>query len=214
MSETKTSAVPFQTIRRLPNYLRVLRKLSDDGVKTVSSEQIATAHGQEAIQVRKDLSYTGVVGKPRVGYEIEPLIDAIAGFLGWDNTSKAFLVGVGHLGSALLGYKGFETHGLDIVAAFDSDPARVGLGVGGKVILEMDRLNDLAGRMHVHLAIMTVPYEAAQEVADQLVLAGIRGIWNFSSAMLSVPPSVVVQNEDLSAGLAALSAKVAGVSKR
>jgi len=202
---------PLPTIRRMPAYLRILRAVLATGAEVVSGTHIARKLQLEPIQVRKDFGFLGVTGKPRIGYEAKPLAAAIEALLGWDNTNAAFLVGAGRLGSALMGYEGFHRHGLEIVAAFDSDPSRVGEEINDVKILPMDKLMDLAQRMHVHIAVLTVPAPVAQEVTDMLVLGGIIGIWNFSPVTLTVPKNVVLQNEDLSRGLAELSVRVGGM---
>jgi len=205
---------PLPTIRRLPRYLQLLLTMQADGREFVSTTHIADALGLEPIQVRKDLGHTGIVGKPKVGFELSGLIERIEAFLGWNNTTDAFLIGAGHLGSAVLGYEGFGRYGLNIIAAFDNDPTRIGTQVHGRPVFAMDKLRDLATRMHITMAIMTVPRVVAQEVADELVAAGFLAIWNFTAAHLKVPAEVVVQNEDLSVGLAVLSVRLASAQRQ
>lgn len=205
---------PLPTIRRLPRYLQLLLTMQADGRESVSTTHIAEALGLEPIQVRKDLGYTGIVGKPKVGFDVAGLIERIEAYLGWNNTTDAFLIGAGHLGSALMGYEGFGRYGLNIIAAFDSDPTRVGTQVHGRSVFPMEKLRDLAVRMHITMAIMTVPRTVAQEVADELVDAGFQAIWNFTAAHLKVPAHVVVQNEDLSVGLAVLSVRLASAQRQ
>lgn len=195
-------------VRRLPIYWHFLQGLHEKGWDYVSTTVIADSLKLDAIQVRKDLALTGIVGKPRVGYTIPTLITAIETFLGWDNAHDAFLVGVGHLGTALLGYQGFARFGLNIVAAFDNDPEKCNQEIHGRTVLPFEKMADLAERMHVKIGIITVPAEAAQETADELVRIGITGIWNFTPTVLMVPGGVVVQNEDLAPGLAVLSHKL------
>jgi len=207
--------VPFPTIRRLPGYLRLLRQCQAAGRTVISATHIAEELALESIQVRKDLGCTGMIGKPRVGFEIEPTIAAIESTLGWNCATQAFLFGAGHLGTALLGYDGFARSGLKIVAAFDSDPQLVGTTINGKQVLPLNRLHDLVRRMHIYVAVLAVPAVAAQQVAEQVVAAGIFGIWNFAPTMLALPDDVIVQNEDLSAGLALLTSRVsAGLKGR
>ena len=200
-------------MKRLPAYLHLLKQLQESGRDVVSSAHIADKLKLEAIQVRKDLAVTGNVGKPKVGYYIPTLIEAIERFLGWDNHTDAFLVGAGNLGSALLGYEGLGRHGLSIVAAFETDSEKVGTEIHGKDVLPLEKLPDLAGRMHITMGIITVPPEAAQSVADLMVASGITAIWNFAPTHLDVPQDIVVQNEDLASGLAVLSVKAANVRK-
>lgn len=196
---------PLPTIRRMASYLRVLRLARGEGQESISATQIAEELRLESIQVRKDLAYTGITGKPGVGFLVEELIGKIESFLNWDNNTDAVLVGAGHLGGALLGFDAFRRYGLSIVAAFDADPTKVGTQIHGKHVLSMEKLANLIQRMHIRMAILTVTADAAQSVADQLVAAGIEGIWNFVPVTLKVPDQVFVQNEDLFSGLAVLS---------
>lgn len=202
-------ATPQPTLRRLPQYHRFLKRLLHEGQHFVSCTHIAHEFDLDPTQVRKDLACTGIVGKPRVGYEVETLIATMEHHLGWDNVTEAFLVGVGHLGTALLGYDGFAQYGVNLIAAFDVDPAKIGTRVAGKQVLALSKLPDLAQRMHVHIGIITTPAAAAQEVADLMVQGGIKGLWNFAPVHLKVPRGVVVENQQLAAGLAILGARVA-----
>ena len=200
--------VPEPAIRRLPLYRRMLLKLKANNRPVVSCTHIAEELHLLPIQVRKDIAMTGIVGKPRVGYEVDELINAIEEFLGWKNDNDAFLVGAGNLGSALLGYKGFRERGLNIVAAFDNDPAKVGKAIHGVEVLPLDHLDNLAQRMHVQIGVLTVDQIAAQDVANYMVLSGIRAIWNFTQVRLDVPRETILENVDLSASLAVLSSKL------
>jgi len=155
--------------------------------------------------VRKDLAMTGAVGTPRIGFGITELITAIERFLGWDNQTKAVLVGVGSLGTALLGYHGFQNFGFRIVGAFDQHPKIVGKWVHGRKVQAVDQLIPFVRRGEILLGVLTVPAEAAQAAADGMVRAGIKGIWNFTPTKLRLPDSVVSQKEDLAEGLAVLS---------
>lgn len=160
-------------------------------------------------QVRKDLEITTVVGRPKIGFVVDDLIFGIETTLGWRNVNEAFLAGAGSLGTALLGYGRFRDLGLDIVAAFESDAAKVGTWSHGKAILAIEALPDLARRMGIHIGIITVPAPVAQHVADLMVSGGILAIWNFAPVSLQVPDEVIVQNEELYYSLAALSRKLA-----
>lgn len=204
--DRKTAGVP--TLKRMPLYLRVLRRMKLEGSEYASGAVVAKELDLDPIVVRKDLAITGVVGRPRLGFALDEIIDGVERFLGWNNTTDAFLVGAGFLGSALLGYKGFQQQGLRIVAAFDADPNIVGKRVHGKEVLPIGKLQDLAKRMHVQIGILTVPERVAQEVADMMVEAGIRGIWNFTPVKLDVPDNVILQREDLAQSLAVLSHKI------
>jgi len=201
--ERKTAGVP--TLKRLPLYLRMLKRMKENGEEYASGAVVAKELGLDPIVVRKDLAITGAVGRPRLGFQMDEIITAIEEFLGWSNTSDAFLVGVGNLGTALLGYQGFEQHGMRIVAAFDTDPALIGQTIHGKVILDIKKLPSLAKRMHVQIGILTATASVAQGIAELMVAGGIRGIWNFTPAKLTVPEHVTLQREDLASSLAVLS---------
>jgi redox-sensing transcriptional repressor len=195
-------------VKRLPAYLQMLRVLQGEGSEYVSGTVLATTHSLEPVVVRKDLAFTGAVGTPRRGFRITELIAAIERFVGWDNQTKAVLVGVGNLGTALLGYQGFETLGLRIAGAFDQDPAKVGKWIQGRKVQPISQLAAFVRRGGIRLGVLTVPAAVAQETADLMIRAGIRGIWNFSPARLEVPTGVVTQKEDLAEGLAVLSHKL------
>lgn len=202
MAKQKIPATP--SIRRLPSYLHIIRQAEKDGEEYISGTVIANELNLEPIQVRKDLAITGIIGKPKKGYPVHALITAIEHFLGWDSIRDAVLVGVGNLGSALMGYQEFQFHGLNIVAAFDKDPKKIGSTVHGVPVLPLDTMELQVRNLGVTMAILTVPSTAAQETADMLVKAGVTAIWNFTNVKLKVPDSVVVQKEDLSSGYAML----------
>jgi redox-sensing transcriptional repressor len=193
------------TLKRLPLYLRLLRKMKEAGEEYASGAVVARELGLDPIVVRKDLAITGAVGRPRLGFQMDEIITAIEEFLGWSNTTDAFLVGTGNLGTALLGYHGFEQHGMRIVAAFDADPKMIGKKVHGKTILDIEKLPALAKKMHVQIGIITATASVAQGIADTMISGGIRGIWNFTPAKLIVPEHVILQREDLASSLAVLS---------
>jgi redox-sensing transcriptional repressor len=198
----------------LPKYRHYLGELAQKGIQTVSCSRIGADLSLLPIQVRKDLQITGIVGKPKVGYLIAELTAAIENFLGWNNTKEAFLVGAGSLGTALLGYPRFRKFGLDIVAAFDTDPAKVGRWVHDRLILSVEKLPDLARRMGIHIGIITVPAAAAQRSAELLVQSGILAIWNFAPVTLKLPSDIIIQSEDLYYSLASLSCRLAEVIEK
>lgn len=200
-----TPTFPLPTIRRYPIYLRCIREMIAAGELHISSAVVAEKLGFDPVLTRKDLAMVGIPGKPRRGYPATELLNAISHALGWDNTTDAILVGAGSLGNALLGYSGFEEQNLSISVAFDADPAMCGLTLHGVKVRPMSDLPRLAKRLKIKIAILTVPNSAAQECADQLVDAGIRGILNFTSVRISVPSDVLVQNVDIAQSLAVLS---------
>jgi redox-sensing transcriptional repressor len=202
-------SVPEPTLRRIPQYHHYLRGILANGQTGVSCTHIGAELRLDPTQVRKDLAYTGIVGRPKTGYDVNELITAIEEFLGWNNLTDAFLVGVGSLGTALVGYAGFKNYGLNIIAAFDTNPAKQCESFFGIPVFPVTKLPNLAKRMKIQIGIITVPAEGAQEAANQLIKGGICGIWNFAPVNLQVPPDVIVQNENLASGLAILSKKMA-----
>ncbi len=200
------------TIGRMPAYLRYLKEKEVAGEKTISSTAIAEDLRLNAVQVRKDLAViSSVAGKPKLGFEIRELIRDINRFLGYDNVTEAVLVGAGGLGSALAGYGGFKNYGLNIVAAFDKSPERIGRTINGVKIFDAKDLTHTVRRLNVLIGIIAVPGPAAQEVADELVAGGVRAIWNFAPAHLALPPDIAVKNEDMAASLAILSKRLAEI---
>lgn len=199
--------ISIPTIKRFPSYLRLLRQYKEDGQQWVSATKLAGELGLTPIQVRKDMAGTGVEGRPKVGFEIESLISAIIQNLGWDNATDAVLIGAGHLGVALSRYEGFASYGLRIVAVFDKDSSKFGRPIGKTVVYPMDELKQYVADHAINIAVITVPAESAQDVADALVEAGIKAIWNFAPKDLRLPPNVVLQRTDLATSFAVLSAK-------
>lgn len=206
MKTTKLASMP--TIKRLPAYLHIVEAAAKEGREYISGTIIAEELELEPIQVRKDLAATGVIGKPRIGFPVSALVEAINTFLGWNNLHKAIVVGTGHLGSALIGYSEFRRRGLNIVAAVDTDPKKVGTTINGAPVIAIEEMPATIRRMQIPLAILTVPSSHAQSVAEQLVESGIAAIWNFTNVKIKVPPHVAVQKEDLSSGYAMLSVRV------
>lgn len=201
-------AVPTPSVRRLPLYLRLLREYLALGRETISCTQLAADLRFDPTQVRKDLALTGIGGRPKVGYPVAELIAAIEDFLGWRKPVEAVLVGVGSLGTALLGYN-FSLYGVNIVGAFDAAPEKVGLVVHGREIMPIGYLTHFIQHRRIPLGILAVPAEAAQSVAEMMVAGGVRAIWNFTSAALQLPLHVLVERADFSASLAVLTRALA-----
>lgn len=196
--------VPEPTLRRLPWYLSTVKLLREKGEQYVSSTQISKDINVDASQIAKDLSYVKVSGRTRVGYEIEELIQALESFLGFTNMHKAFLFGAGSLGRALLGDSGLHQFGLEIVAAFDVNPALVGTEVGGVPIFHTRDFVRKMAELRVDIGVLTVPISIAQQVTDDMVAGGIKAVWNFTPFRIRVPEHIVVQNTSLYAHLAVM----------
>ena len=195
--------IPSETIRRLPVYLRGAMHLSQEGIESVSSKDLAGLLGVNPWQIRKDFSYFGDFGTPGVGYKLSHLIRRINKILHLDIGHKAALVGVGNLGSAMLAFPGFRTYGFEITAAFDVDRRKIGRRKAGVLVEDIARLAKLDAR-DIYLGIIAVPEGAAQAVADRLVGAGIRAILNFSPRYITVPKRVKVITIDIAMDLARL----------
>jgi len=195
--------IPNETIRRLPIYIRGLLLSSEQGRKSISSEDLADFVGVNPWQIRKDFSYFGEFGIRGVGYDIEILTREIKKILKLDVVQKAALVGAGNLGLAVLAYTGFKIFGFDIAAAFDTDLKKVGKKIKNVVIEDVSNLQTLKER-RIKLAIIAVPRDSAQKTADALVKAGIKGILNFSPCRIAVPRKVKVITIDIAMDLARL----------
>ncbi|HOJ43593.1 MAG TPA: redox-sensing transcriptional repressor Rex [Syntrophorhabdaceae bacterium] len=201
--------IPEPTLRRLPIYYQYLKKLHNEKkLEFISATQMGSDLNITPIQIKKDIEVTEVTGKPKLGYSVSELIKRIEDFLGWNNVTDAFLVGVGNLGSALLGYNGFKEYGLNIIAGFDDDENKVGREIGGKMVFHVNKLPGMVKRMGIKIGILTVPAIYAQEVTDMMIKAGIRAIWNFTHIKLNVPQNIIVQHENLAASLVVLSKKL------
>ena len=174
----------------------------------VSCADLARALGLDPTLVRKDIEMTGIVGKPRVGYPLGELVRWIENFLGLSRPKAAVLAGTGSLGSALLGYEKFRNHGMEIVAAFDIDPEKIGQKNHGTEVQPLFCLVEFVRRQEIPLGLIATPGGAAQTVADLMVSGGIRAIWNFAPAHIHVPDGIILQNEDLYHSLASLSFKL------
>jgi redox-sensing transcriptional repressor len=201
-------SVPEPTLRRLPRYYHYLLRVRGTGQEIISATQMAEDLGIHHTQVRKDLAATGSQGKPKVGHRVGDLLVSIEAFLNWNNFSEAFLVGAGNLGSALLGYTDFERAGIRIVAAFDSNPAKVDRPIHGIDVFSMAQFEDLARERHIAIGIITVPADRAQLIAEIMVRSGIQAIWNFAPITLAVPEEIIVENVELYASLAIFSRKL------
>lgn len=199
-----TESISKATVSRMPAYLRYLKGEAWKGVEYVSSSVIAKDMGYSAVGVRKDLALvSSLQGKPRFGFKVEQLISDIEKFLGYHRWTSAVVMGAGGLGRAILSYDGFENYGINVVAAFDQSPEKIG-AVHGKPIYPLERLNEIVARSGVTVGILTVPRGVAQEACNLMIAAGIRSILNFAPVYLHVPEGVTVKYEDLAVSLADL----------
>lgn len=205
MSMKNPTTVSRATLKRLPLYLHLLENLAGRRVEYVSCTEIAREFGFDPTRVRKDLEATGEVGTSRIGFRVPTLVASTREFLGWHYAHDAFLVGAGNLGKALLSYRDFAMYGLDIVAAFDRDPRKVGSRIFDKEVYPLSEFPHLARRMRVTIGIVTVPAGQAQPVVDLMVSCGIKAIWNFAPAPLRVPPGIILENTRLTQSLAVLT---------
>lgn len=196
-------------LNRLPYYLKHLITLSENGVEFVNARELALDLGYNPEQVKKDLQIVCKgKGKPKIGRSVKELIYDINDFLGYNNTTSAIIVGIGHLGTAFLNYPGFADLGLNLLAGFDIDPTLFGRVINGKMIYNMSRLETVIHKLNVHIAILTTPSSVSNEVAKKLVKCGIKAIWNFSPMVLDVPDDIIVENVNLASSLAVLSHKL------
>ena len=196
MPSFKSQHIPKATIKRLALYVQVLETFKRDGTSVVSSEALARGCSVNPSQVRKDLAYFGEFGVRGVGYHVQDLIAAIKHALGVDRVWKCALVGVGNLGKALLRYQDFAYRGFTIVGAFDCDPFKVGEEISGLEVLSTRRLKDVVAENGIEIGLITTPANRAQRAANFLIAAGIKGIINYSPAMLTVPPDVTLEYVD------------------
>src|SRR5712692_5578728 len=212
-SQFKIPRIPEMTVRRLSIYTRCLLHLEEDGVKTISSQELAERFNLNSAQVRKDLAYFGEFGVRGIGYYVAGLKAELQKILGLDREWSVALVGFGNLGSALFHYKGFSRQGFRIVAIFDEDPRKVAREIDSTPIFPSRDLGREVKARGIQIAIVAVPSDAAQSVADQLAAAGIKAILNFAPARIKVPKDVRLKHVDLSIELETLSFYLAKSSR-
>lgn len=205
MMKDKIRDISKATIDRLPLYLRALRMAQDEGRDVISSEELGRRLEITPEQIRKDLASFGQFGKKGVGYYVNELKRSISNILGLDNHWNIAIIGIGHLGSALANYHNFISLGFNLVALFDQDPAIIDTTVNHVKVRDIALLEETIKELNIHIGIITVPGQFAQEVADRLVKAKIKGIWNFAPIRMKVPDDMHIVNEDLSIGLSCLS---------
>ena len=199
-------SVPRPTLQRLPAYLQLLKRMRQSGATNVSCNDIAGELSLNPVSVRKDLAaVSSSGGRPKIGYVLDTLILDVEKYLGYARTHQAVLVGVGHLGGALLAYPGFAAYGVEILAAFDHSRTLIGSRIAGKPILDVANISQWCRNHRIEIGVLTVPASAAQSACDALIAGGVRGIWNFAPTHLRVPRGILVQSEDMAIPLAMLS---------
>lgn len=193
-------------LQRYPIYLKFFKEVEASGQKYISSPAIASVLGYSEEQIRKDLqAVSNDAGRPKKGREVKKLIETLENFLGYSEPIKAAVVGVGHLGVALMNYPNFSDMGLAIVAGFDIDQNKIGKEVAGKHIYSTEEMEEILPKLDINIIILTTPSKCAQEVADKAIRAGALAIWNFVPAHLQIPSNIVIENVNLASSLAILS---------
>jgi redox-sensing transcriptional repressor len=208
MEQPRPESIPNPAVRRLSLYLRQLEGFKRKDRRTVSSKQLGESLGLTDAQVRKDLAYFGQFGHPGIGYRVEDLIAQVRKILGTDKVWNVLLVGAGNLGRALSMYRGFNAKGFKLVAVFDNDAGKVGRKQGAFTVQPLAEMEVTVQKHAVRLAILAVPADAAQEVADQLVAAGVKGLLNFAPVSINVPSDVALNTVDVAVQLEQLSFQV------
>ena len=199
------SSIPTPTLKRLPMYYRELMRMIEEGTQKVSSSDLGVVLELPSTQVRKDLSFIADHGRPGVGYNPKRLANTIKDCLSLAQPKQAALVGVGNLANALINFPGFQEYGLKISYLFDNDSQKVGKHIAGLRIRSAKNLAEILREDNVPIGIITVPSQAAQKVADEMVVGGVQSIWNFAPLTIKVPESIFVLNQDMSVELAILS---------
>lgn len=202
MNEQHHIILPEPTLRRLPWYLAYIDILKAQGVKTISSTKIAKAINVDSSIIAKDLSFLNVRGKTRIGYEVATLSDVLTEFLGFRHSHKAVVVGVGSLGASLIHDTGLANYGLEIVAGFDTNPDLIGSEICNIPIFDMKDFRMIRENSDATIGILTVPFTSAQDVADTMVAAGIKAIWNFTPCRVRTSEGIVMTSTSIYAHLA------------
>lgn len=211
---TNEPGVPKAVVSRMSLYLRELQQMIRDDRKTISSTKLGRLLGITDAQVRKDFAYFGQFGYPGIGYRCEELVGEIRRILGTDRIWPTAMVGVGNLGQALLGYRGFQRQGFSVQAAFDIDSRIVGREICNLTIFHMDRMPEIVAEKSIQLAILAVPAEAAGTVAEAVVASGITGVLNFAPVTLCLPKSISVVGVDLAMELEQLAFAVVSKAEK
>ncbi len=208
MDLPRPDSIPNPAVRRLSLYLRQLEGFQRKDRRTISSKQLGESLGLTDAQVRKDLAYFGQFGHPGIGYRVDDLIGQVKHILGTDKVWNVLLVGAGNLGRALSAYRGFDSKGFKLVAVFDNDPSKIGKKLGPFSVQPLAEMTPTVHKFGIRLAILAVPADFAQDVADELIAAGVRGLLNFAPVSLTVPADVALNTVDVAVQLEQLSFQV------
>ncbi len=201
------SLASLASLRRLPLYLDVCRQAEAEGLSIISGTVIAEQLGLEPIQVRKDLSLTGILGRPRIGYALRELIQRIEFFLRWDVSHSAILIGAGRLGQALLAYRDLRRYNFNILFAFDNDSQKIGMVIEGVKVYDIALMQEMLQKNPAEIAIITTPDYVALDVASVAYNAGVRKFWNFTPRRFRLPPGVLIYTESMLTGFSVLSVR-------
>lgn len=201
----RDTQVSITVIRRLPKYHRYLSELKDKGINRISSQELSKLTGFTASQIRQDLNNFGGFGQQGYGYNVDDLYKELGKILGVDRDYTAIIAGTGNLGHAIANYKGINEGGFKILSLFDRNPNVIGKEVSGVEVRDINLLEEYISENNIDIGIITVPKEGAQPIADRLVKAGVRGIWNFAPTDLIVPKNVIVENVRLKESILILS---------
>lgn len=202
------SAIPAPTIRRLPMYRSFLKSIKNKENKFISAPEIAKELHIDSTQITKDFSFINVTGKTKVGYEKKSLISDIEDFLGYRIARKAFVVGIGNLGIALIKYNEFNKEGMEIIAGCDINEEKIGKEINNIKIFSFNKFKENFNKTPVEIGIITVPADQAQNVANTMIECGIIAIWNFSATPISAPKNIIVENTSIQSGLAMIKWKL------
>ena len=214
ISQPNATLLPEPTLRRLPWYLAYVSGLRLEGVESVSSRTLARDLDVDAAQIAKDLSFINIKGKTRIGYDVAQLEETLRKFLGFGARHNAVMVGAGSLGAALMRDSGLQNYGLNIVAGIDSNPALYGKEINGIAVMPPSELSTVVKMLDIQIGIIAVPVEQAQDVADTLVKAGVKALWNFTPRRIRVNEDVVVANTSIYSHLAVMYNRLANLETR
>ena len=207
-NKTKEDVIPVPTIRRLPLYLSFLKSGKNKEKKFISAPEIARELFIDPSQITKDFSHIDISGKTKVGYDTSSLIKDIEKFLGYHISRKAFMVGIGNLGVALLNYNEFSKEGIEIIGGFDIDTDKIGGKINGIKVHNIGNFKECFNNIPVEIGIITVPADQAQRVANTMIDCGIKAIWNFSALPVSAPDNIIIENTSIDSGLAMIKWKL------